>query len=167
MGKFVLFLLALPVVDLWLLVRLGHEYGAQLALGLALVSGVAGIALARAVGLRQLSAWRQALAEQRSPDQGLLDAMLTLLACAWLVVPGVLSDALALLLLVPPVRRMCAAQLSERARRAVAQGSLHVVTHVQGPWPRPQARPQEIIDVEAEVVSSETPAQRPRRQLSP
>jgi UPF0716 protein FxsA len=167
MGKLILFLLALPVLDLVLLVRLGNALGAGVALGLAAVSGVAGLVLARALGLRQLTAWRQALAERRTPDQGIIEALLTLLACAWLVVPGLVSDVLALLLFVPPIRRMAAAQLGKRAREAVAQGSLHVVTHVQGPWQPPQT-PEviDVIDVEAEAVTPDSLPNATRRQLS-
>jgi UPF0716 family protein affecting phage T7 exclusion len=171
MGKLVILLLSLPVVDLYLLVRLGREFGAGFALGLVLVSGLIGLVLGRVVGLRQLQLWRAALAEQRAPSQGVVHALLLLVACGLFIAPGVISDVMAVLLLLPPVRRVVVARLANSVRDAVEQGSLHVMTQVQMPqqpnaWSqgmndavgrRGHGRDQDagVIDVEGEDVTRE------------
>ena len=183
MGKVILLLMALPVVDLYVLVRLGHAYGRALALGLMTVSALAGILLARWKGLRELRAWRRALAEGRTPDQGVVHGLLVLLSSVWLVMPGVISDVLAITLLVPAIRCWVAARVTQHVLAAIQRGGLQVMTQAgaagggPGPawsgqpgWPGPEREPSRepgVIDVEGEVVQPDARPKRNSKRLEP
>lgn len=124
-----LFLLftAVPLVDLWLLVRIGGAIGAWPAVALVVLTGVAGAALARAEGARVLGAWRGALEAGRMPEEGIVSGALVLAGGLLLVTPGVVTDAVGLLLLVPPTRRLAARALRRWLDRKIASGRVRVV----------------------------------------
>ncbi|HET8934542.1 MAG TPA: FxsA family protein [Polyangiales bacterium] len=163
MGKWILLFFALPAIDLFALVRLGRTIGAQNALLLSLVSAFAGVVLARAVGLRQLRQWRASLAEGRAPSQNVVDALLMLLASAWLVLPGVISDALALLLLVPALRRWLAARATARVLTAIQRGTMQVNVHM----PQPVPPTEDVIDSVGETVETNAQSGGSRKLFTP
>ena len=167
MGKWILLFFALPAIDLFVLVKLGREIGAQTALLLSLASAFAGVLLARAVGLRQLRQWRTSLAEGRAPSQNVVDALLMLLACAWLILPGVISDALALLLLIPACRHWVAARATARFMSAVERGTMQLNVHMQQPMHRPGPRSQDVIEVEGETVETDAESGGSRKLFTP
>lgn len=163
MGKWILLLFALPPIDLFLLVKLGREIGGQNALLLSLVSAAIGVLLARSVGLRQLRQWQTSLAQGRAPSQNVVDALLMLLACAWLVIPGVISDALALVLLIPPVRHWLAARATAHVLSAIERGTMQVNVQMRR---APQQR-GDVIDAEGETVEDEATSGGSRKMFTP
>ncbi|MCB9507138.1 MAG: FxsA family protein [Myxococcales bacterium] len=119
-------------VELAILVQLGRMMGFAPTLGLVLVTGALGAALARREGLRTLGDIQRSLAAGELPTDGLLDGVCILLAGALLVTPGVLTDMTGFLLLIPAsrgwLRRRIAAQLGQRIQAGVTSGSLRVVS---------------------------------------
>ncbi|HEX2165164.1 MAG TPA: FxsA family protein [Thermoanaerobaculia bacterium] len=105
LARLALVLVAVPLVELTLLVWLGRRIGFLPTVALVLVTGVVGAALARHQGLASLARFRAALDARRLPHCELVDGVLVLAAALLLVSPGVLTDATGFLLLVPPLRR--------------------------------------------------------------
>lgn len=163
MGKWILALLALPPIDLLLLFRLRHVVGGSAILLAVLFSALLGAVIARAVGLRQLREWQDALTQGRTPSHNVIEGLLLLLGCVWLIVPGVLSDVLGLLLLVRPIRRWLSERALERVRQAVEQGAMSFTVRQPqaGFWPPGGGIGEspgygDVIDVEGEVVEEKT-----------
>lgn len=115
---FLLFTLV-PLGELWLLLRIGAWIGAGPTIVLVLVTGVAGATLARREGAHAWSSVRAEVAAGRIPGRKLLEALLVLMAGIVLVTPGVLTDAVGLLLLVRPLRARLVERLEERYRRSL------------------------------------------------
>lgn len=115
-----LLLLSLPVVELVLLVSAGRQVGGWAVLGFLLASAMVGGWLARWQGrriLRDLAARQRGRAplgerEQLGRPEGMVSAAMVSIAGVLLIVPGFLSTAAGLALLLPPVRRA----LARRAR---------------------------------------------------
>lgn len=126
MGKLLLLLILLPVAEIYLLLRLGEWIGALPTLGLLLASAVLGSALARSQGARTLRQMQAALARGETPAEGMLGPALVVVGGVLLMVPGVISDVMGLLLLLPPTRRLVAAQLRRGMERRMRNGTLHV-----------------------------------------
>lgn len=108
-----------PIVELWLLLRIGAWLGPIPTIALVLLTGAAGATLARREGAHAWSAVQAEAAAGRMPGRELLEAMLVLVAGIVLVTPGVLTDALGLALLVRPIRSRLVRQLEERYRRSL------------------------------------------------
>jgi UPF0716 protein FxsA len=132
MARLFLLFAAVPLVDLWLLLRLARALGPWATLALIVVTSLLGAWLARREGLRVLRAWQRAVAEGRMPEEGLISAGLVLVGGVLLITPGVITDAAGLALLVPPVRRLAASGVRWWIRRRMKDGTIHVVTQRMG-----------------------------------
>jgi len=103
---FYLFLLftVVPLVELALLVWLGGETAWWVPVLLVLADGIAGALLWRWQGFRVLTRIQEDMAAGRMPADALVDALLIFLAGAFLITPGMLTDAVGFALLIPPIR---------------------------------------------------------------
>jgi UPF0716 protein FxsA len=162
-GKLFLLFTVLPLIDLYLLLRIGDAIGGLATLALVLVTGALGAMLARAEGLRVLRSFQESMATGVMPRDGVLSGVLLLLGGALLIAPGVLTDAIGLVLLVPYTRRRIAALLATRMQQAIERGSLRVVqTRID---PRGYGSPrgdEDVIDTEGEPVPPPSPDDAPK-----
>lgn len=99
----VLFVLV-PLAELAVIIKVGEVLGAVDTLGLLLLISVVGGLLVKHQGLGVLRRIREQLDLGRVPGAELVDGALVLLAGALLLVPGFVTDAVGLVLLLPPVR---------------------------------------------------------------
>jgi UPF0716 protein FxsA len=128
-----LFLLftVVPLLELYLLLLIGRHIGVGPTIAIVLLTGLLGATLAKAEGLRVLNQWRSSLSRGRIPEEGVLSGVLVLVGGVVLVTPGVLTDALGLMLLFPPTRRFIASLVKSYLLR-------HTVVGVfRGPVPGP------------------------------
>ena len=110
----VVLFVAVPLVELYLLVLIGAWMGLGATIVLTLGTGLAGGMLARAEGLRVWRSWQRAIAELRPPDHGVAEGLLVLVGGVLLITPGVLTDITGLVCVLPWSRRRLAAWLVRR-----------------------------------------------------
>ena len=114
----------LPAVELALLVQVDRLIGFWPTIGLILATGLVGSLLARREGL---SVWRrlnQRLAEGTLPGKELMDGVIILIAGALLITPGVLTDVVGFLGLLPPSRAFIRKIAQQRVQKAVQRGTI-------------------------------------------
>jgi UPF0716 protein FxsA len=102
----------LPLAELYSLLAVGARIGAARTFLLLLLAAGAGVAVMRHYGTLGLPRLHRALASGQPPAQPMLELLLAQLAGVLLIVPGFIGDAVALCLLVPPLRRRLAARLA-------------------------------------------------------
>lgn len=112
----VLFVLV-PLGELYLLLAVSRVIGFWPTVALTLFTGVAGGYLAKREGLRVWRSVNQALARMEVPSTGLLEAALVLAGGIFLITPGVVTDVLGFLALIPTTRRLLARGLRTVVRR--------------------------------------------------
>ncbi|BDX17291.1 MAG: hypothetical protein CMK85_00710 [Pseudomonadales bacterium] len=100
MPLFRFFLLLLPLLELATLILLGQRIGVGYTLLWVLGSGVLGLVLIQRQGWSMLQQLQIRMAENRSPFAVLKTGMWWLLAGVLLMIPGLITDALALPCLV-------------------------------------------------------------------
>ncbi len=108
--------LLVPVVEIAVAVAVGRWIGAGATLLLVLAGCATGLWLLRREGLGAVQDLRGRRPGTLAPAVA-ADRALKVVAALLLVVPGLLTDVLGLLLLVPPVRAAVAAVLGRRLRR--------------------------------------------------
>jgi UPF0716 protein FxsA len=137
LGPLILLFVAVPLIELWLLIWVGGQLGLMTTIALVIVTGILGATLARFEGLATLRRFQSRLAAGQLPHEDILDGLLILMAGAVLLTPGLLTDTVGFLLLVPPVRgvvrRALGKRLEMRFMGATPGGG-------QRPGPRPQPR---------------------------
>jgi UPF0716 protein FxsA len=116
--RLLLLFTVVPLVELYLLVKLGNVIGIGPTVLIVICTGVLGAWLARHQGLGVLRKISDDLAVGRLPADALIDGLLIFIAGAVLLTPGLITDALGFFLLIPQgrkvVRRMVAARLEQR-----------------------------------------------------
>lgn len=121
-GRLLLLFTAVPLAELLLLVEIGERIGAGPTVLLVLATGVVGAWLARREGTRSFRQIQVSLSRGSLPARELFHGLLILMAGAFLVTPGVLTDALGFALLVRPARDRIIAALRSRLERRMARG---------------------------------------------
>jgi len=100
-----LILIVLPFVEITLLILVGQWIGLWPTLGLLVLSAFAGMAVIRRQGLSMFSRMFDTMGRGGLGVASLVDSYAVILAGCLLIIPGFATDALGLVLLIPPVRR--------------------------------------------------------------
>jgi UPF0716 protein FxsA len=114
MGLLLALLIAVPLVEIYVMIQVGQWIGALNMVGLLLLVSIGGIFLVKHQGIGVFRRIRGALDAGRVPGPELLDAALLLVAGLLLVIPGFVTDFFGLLLLLPPVRALVRGFLRRR-----------------------------------------------------
>lgn len=111
-------LLAGIVLDIAVLLAVGKAIGVLPTILLLLLGAVVGVVLIRREGRRTLAAFGDAVLTGRMPHREMADGVLIAAAGVLVIVPGLVSDVLALALLFPPTRAVVREWMVRRAERA-------------------------------------------------
>ncbi|MEE8141760.1 MAG: FxsA family protein [Planctomycetota bacterium] len=114
-----LLFISVPFVELFLLLWLAERIGFLTTIAITIGTGILGASLARYQGLQTWRRFQGSLAQGQLPHQELVEGVCILVAGAVLLTPGVLTDALGLLLLLPPLRGWLARLLTERLKKKI------------------------------------------------
>jgi len=106
----ILLFIGLPLIELYVLIRVGSGIGALPTILLSILTAVIGIWLVRHQGFGVLRRVRDLLDRGEVPAIEMMDGALILAAGLCLILPGFLTDSLGFLLLIPPLRRVLIAR---------------------------------------------------------
>lgn len=124
---FILALLAFPIAEIWILIDLAHQYGWWVLLYLVVVA-LLGLQLIRDEKLLFSGRMVQSLSQGGNPMKAVFGSMRNIIAGILLVIPGVLTDLIAVVLLLIPVNKN-AQQASNFTKKAanddVIEGEFH------------------------------------------
>lgn len=128
---FFLFFIVAPVIELWVLIKIGSEIGALATIALLVLTAIAGLALIRYQGLATLLRATQRINRGEVPTREMGEGILIGIAGLLLLLPGFVSDAVALVFLVPLLRRWVLSRLMRRMTVVHRDGPQH--HHRQSP----------------------------------
>ena len=103
--------IVVPLAELYVILQVGQAIGVLDTIGLLILISVVGAWLAKREGVGVLRRIQRSIEAGRVPGTELIDGFLILLAGALMLTPGFLTDILAILLLLPPVRVVVRRQL--------------------------------------------------------
>ena len=129
-----------PIVELAVIIQVGQWLGVWETIALLLMVSFLGAWLVKQQGTGALRRVRAELAIGRVPAVALVDGMLILAAGLLFLTPGFVTDVLAVLLLIPPVRLVIRRALGRRFR-VVASVQPSGPAGPGGPQPGPPSRP--------------------------
>ncbi len=108
--------LVVPLVEIYLLIKVGGLIGALPTVFLVVFTAVLGAFLLRMQGLSTLARVQAALARGELPAMEILEGAVLLVAGALLLTPGFFTDTLGFLALVPSIRRAAIRAFLRRAQ---------------------------------------------------
>jgi UPF0716 protein FxsA len=119
-----------PLVEVMLLIELGKRIGFWPTVAIQVGTGLLGASLAREQGMAIWARIQKELAERRMPAAQLVDGLLVLAAGIVLLTPGLLTDAVGFLLLIPWTRRFVNEWLRKRFRSRMERGQNIYTIHI-------------------------------------
>ena len=102
--KLLLIFIIVPLVELAILLKVGSYIGLLPTLGVVILTGILGAALARQQGFMILNRIRTDIGSGRVPAHEIIDGFLILIGGIVLLTPGFLTDLFGFLLLIPLTR---------------------------------------------------------------
>ena len=132
----VLLFIVVPILELWVIIQVGQAIGLLPTIALLILDSIVGSWLLRSQGRQAWRAFNEALAAGRVPARETGDGALIMFGGALLLSPGFCTDALGLLLLLPPTRAVFRRLLMRRGLTvgASAFGPTGVWTARGGQW---------------------------------
>ena len=119
--------IVVPILEIWVLTQVAGGIGWLNAISLVIVVSAVGAWMVKQQGLGAIRRVEQRLAEGSLPSKELVDGVLIAVGGALMLTPGFITDAVSLLLLLPPtrviVRTWLMARYGERIRSATIGGA--------------------------------------------
>lgn len=133
--------IVVPLLEVFLLIKIGGVIGALPTIGLILLTAAMGALMLKQQGFSTVSRIRRSLDRGHLPAKDLLEAAFLLIGGVFLLTPGFFTDAIGFLCLIPITRSILIRLVVGRVATAVHN---HVVQRNQDP--HGQQRPNRIID---------------------
>lgn len=143
LGKLLLLFIIVPMTELVLLVWIADRTSIWATLALVITTGVIGSMLARQQGVRAWRRCREAMAKGEMPAVEIQNGLMIAFAAALLLTPGIITDAVGLLILIPYTREWIRSYL---ARRIAANFKVTVIN----------AHASRTVDIDASSWSDES-----------
>ena len=115
-----------PVVELYLLIKVGTVIGGLNTILLVILTGFLGAWLARLEGMNTMLKLKMNLRQGLMPAEELIDAVIIFIAGIVLITPGLITDILGLLLLWPYTRNKFKRMLRKKFDKMQLQGNINV-----------------------------------------
>ncbi len=117
----------LPIVEIYILLKIGTHIGAAWTIFLVIATAFAGAWLARMQGAQTMQRLRLNLQQGIPPTDDILNAFLIFAAGLVFLTPGFLTDVLGLLVLIPSSRRVIKGWLVQKIDQWMRQGNVHII----------------------------------------
>lgn len=116
----------IPVIELYLLIKVGTIIGGFNTILLVIVTGFAGAWLAKMEGMNTMLKVRTNLQQGIMPAEDLMDALIILIAGLVLITPGLMTDFFGLMLLWPVTRNRFKQFLRKKFDEMQSRGNINI-----------------------------------------
>tara|TARA_B110001450_G_C17219590_1_gene318851 strand:+ start:12 stop:434 length:423 start_codon:yes stop_codon:yes gene_type:complete len=116
MNTFLLLLIGIPVLEIYLFIKIGSQIGAFNTILLIFISAFFGLVYARYEGFNTLKAGMSEIVKKELPIYEIISGAALAFAALLLVLPGFATDLLGLLIIFPPTRKLIFKKVSTKQR---------------------------------------------------
>ena len=106
MGSLLLLLVIVPIIEIYLFIKVGLYIGAFNTILLILLTAIIGIMYARYEGFNTLRSGMSQLIKNQMPVYEIISGAVLAFAALLLILPGFATDLIGLLLIFPPTRKV-------------------------------------------------------------
>ena len=126
----IILFLTVPLLEIFLLLKVGSLIGALWTVLLVVVTAVIGVSLLRMQGVSTINRLQECTARGEPPAIPMIEGAFLLLAGALLLTPGFFTDMVGFAILFPPFRQYLALQILTKGILMATHGQQH---HQSGP----------------------------------
>ena len=106
MNSVLILILSIPLIEIYLFIKIGSSIGAFNTISLILLSAIIGVAYARYEGFNTLRSGMTQLVKNEVPIYEIVSGAALTFAAILLIIPGFATDCLGLLLIIPISRKL-------------------------------------------------------------
>ncbi len=114
MNSIFLLVIILPIIEIYLLIKIGSQIGAITTILLIFSTAVVGVYYAKYEGLNMLKSGFVQLSKNQAPTYEVISGAAIAFAAILLIIPGFVSDILGFLLIFPITRKFLFKNLIEK-----------------------------------------------------
>ena len=117
MNAVILFIIGIPLVEIYLLIKVGGIIGAFNTIFLIFFTAIMGVYFARLEGLNAVRSGFSQLVKNELPIYEIISGAALAFAALLLIIPGFLTDLVGFLLIVPVTRKFFIKSISSKLNR--------------------------------------------------
>ena len=106
MNPILIFLVLIPIVEIYLFIKIGSQIGAFNTISLILITAVIGIYYARYEGLNTLRSGISQMIKNEMPIYEIISGAAIAFAAVLMILPGFLTDFLGIIIIFPWTRKL-------------------------------------------------------------
>ena len=117
MNALILFILSIPLIEIYLMIKVGGVVGAFNTIFLVFFTAITGVYFARLAGLNAIRSGFNQLMKNEMPIYEIISGAALAFAALLLIIPGFLTDLFGFLLIIPVTRKFFIRSISSKFNR--------------------------------------------------
>ena len=114
MNSIILTIILIPIIEIYLFIKIGSEIGAFTTIFLIFTTAVIGVYYAKYEGINTLRSGFQQISKQETPAYEVISGAAIAFAALLLIIPGFATDILGFLLIFPITRKLFFSKFSKK-----------------------------------------------------
>tara|TARA_B100000475_G_scaffold183344_1_gene150988 strand:+ start:32 stop:469 length:438 start_codon:yes stop_codon:yes gene_type:complete len=106
MNSLLLIIIGLPILEIWIMIKIGTQIGALNTVLLIFSTAILGVYFARVQGLSTIKSGFYNLYQNKIPVYEIISGASIAIASVFLIIPGFVTDSIGFVLLVPFTRKL-------------------------------------------------------------
>ena len=116
MNAVILFIISIPLIEIYLMIKVGGLIGAFNTIFLIFFTAITGVYFARLAGLNAIRSGFSQLIKNEIPIYEIISGAALAFAALLLIIPGFLTDLIGFLLILPVTRKFFISTISSKLR---------------------------------------------------
>ena len=116
MNTFLLLVISLPIIEIYLFIKVGSQIGAFNTILLVFITAFFGVIYARYEGFNTLKSGMSQIVKNEMPVYEIVSGAALAFAALLLILPGFTTDLIGLLIIFPPTRKLIFKRVSTKPR---------------------------------------------------
>ena len=117
MNSVLLSIILVPIVEIYLIIKIGAKIGAFSTILLIFITAITGIIYARYEGLNTLRSAYSQIIKQETPAYEIISGAAIAFAALLLIIPGFATDIIGFLIILPITRKLILGKVSTKIKK--------------------------------------------------
>ena len=117
MNAIILFIIGIPAIEIYLMIKVGGVIGALNTILLIFFTAITGVYFAKLAGLKTLQSGISQIVKNEMPIYEIISGAALAFAALLLIIPGFLTDIIGFLLIIPITRKFFIKSISSKFKK--------------------------------------------------
>ena len=127
MNAVILFIICIPLVEVYLMIKVGSMIGALNTIFLIFFTAITGVYFARLAGLNAIRSGFNQLIKNEIPIYEIISGAALAFAALLLIIPGFLTDLIGFLLIIPITRKFFILSISSKFKNKKVKNNKDII----------------------------------------